>query len=227
MQEIHASQVKAARALIGWSQEDLAGLTGLSSTTIRKIENGVISPRSRTMNAIRDAIEKAGWELIYPEGIRRRQQEITIYNGVDGKDRFYNAMMEHVRANGCEIYASFLSQDMLMRSLGAHTKSNINRLDQLNEVAQVKCLLAEPNDMPLLLQNFQFRTITERYMAGAPFFIYGNNIVFALPEGKESFQYLLHSNGNLSQCFQSRFHDLWDVANPLLHAINGKNARTG
>lgn len=227
MQEIHATQVKAARALIGWSQEDLANLTGLSSTTIRKIENGVISPRSRTMNAIRDTIEKAGWEFIYPEGIRRRQEEITIYNGMDGTDRFFNAMMEHVRANGGEIYASFLSQDMLMRSLGAHTKSNVHRLDQLNEVAQVRCLLAEPNDMPILLQNFQFRTIAEHYMTGAPFFIYGNNFAFALPEGKETFQYLLHGNSNLSQSFQSRFHDLWDVANPLLHAINGKNAQTG
>jgi transcriptional regulator with XRE-family HTH domain len=49
---INARQIKAARALLDWSQEDLANTSGLSIATIRKIESGHISPRGKTINSI-------------------------------------------------------------------------------------------------------------------------------------------------------------------------------
>jgi len=45
---INARQIKAARALLDWSQENLASASGLSIATIRKIESGHISPRDKT-----------------------------------------------------------------------------------------------------------------------------------------------------------------------------------
>lgn len=44
-----ARQIKAARALLDWSQEDLAIRAALSIATIRKIESGALSPRDKTM----------------------------------------------------------------------------------------------------------------------------------------------------------------------------------
>lgn len=64
MYPIHARQIKAARAILNWSQQDLAQSTGLSITTIRKLEMGFISPRNTTTNVIRQAIEGAGIEFL-------------------------------------------------------------------------------------------------------------------------------------------------------------------
>lgn len=216
MNEIHASQVKAARALLNLSQEELAAMTGLSITTIRKIEGGAISPRSKTMNAIKHAIEGAGWEFIHPEGIRRRQNEIVIYEGVGGTDMFFDDVLDTVRQKGGDVYGSIISQEMLTQSLGAHAKSNSDRLIKLNELARVKCLLSQPDEMPILLAGYQFRTVLRCYMSAVPYFVYGDRFVLVLPEGRDSFKYILHRSGSLVQHFRTRFLELWDVATPFM-----------
>ena len=59
-------QVKAARALLGWSQQDLARESGVSEPTIGRLEaaDGVLGGRGETAEKIRVALEKAGIEFI-------------------------------------------------------------------------------------------------------------------------------------------------------------------
>ncbi|WP_306111522.1 MULTISPECIES: helix-turn-helix domain-containing protein [Roseovarius] len=63
-------QVKAARALVAWSQHDLAAHSGVSYPTIARLEkeDGPIGGRSSTVNAIRKALEAAGVEFIPENG---------------------------------------------------------------------------------------------------------------------------------------------------------------
>ena len=57
-----ARQLKSARALLGWTAEDLAARTGFHPVTIRKLEsNG--SGSNHTYKTIREVIQKAGIEL--------------------------------------------------------------------------------------------------------------------------------------------------------------------
>lgn len=55
-------QVKAARALLGWSQRDLAENSGVSEPTIKRLEagDGQLGGRESTVAAIRAALEQAG-----------------------------------------------------------------------------------------------------------------------------------------------------------------------
>jgi len=214
MNEIRATQVKAARALLGLSQEELAIRTGLSITTIRKIENGEISPRSTTMNAIRCAVEDAGWEFIYPEGIRRRQDSIIIYEGQNSTDLFFDDMLGTVRETSGEIYGSFVSQDMLLHSLGAHNKSNAGRLVKLNESAYIKGLVAEQNDIPVLLPRCQFKTALKRSMDAVPYFVYGDKQALVIPNGRDHFQYYVILNVVMAHKYRTHFQDLWNDAIP-------------
>ena len=59
--------MRAARALAGWEQSDLAEASGISIATIRKIEQGATGTRPRTEARIVAAFEEAGVQLI-PEG---------------------------------------------------------------------------------------------------------------------------------------------------------------
>ncbi|HAX90734.1 MAG TPA: hypothetical protein DCY07_00800 [Rhodospirillaceae bacterium] len=216
MNVIHATQVKAARALLGLSQEELACMTGLSITTIRKIENGEISPRSTTMSAIRTAVEDSGWEFIYPEGIRRRQDSVVTLEGPDSTDLFFKDMLDTIRQKGGEIYGSLTSQDMFLRSLGAHVKSNADRLLRLNELTHIKCLLSEQDEMPVLLPSYQFKTVSKRNMSAVPYFVYGGKQVIVIPEGREQFSYYLFNKATMAQKYMAQFLDLWEDAIPLV-----------
>ena len=57
---ITAGQIRAARALIGWKQTDLAKASGVSEISIKNIERGVTDPRSSTLGALQQAFENAG-----------------------------------------------------------------------------------------------------------------------------------------------------------------------
>lgn len=57
-------QVKAARALLGWSQADLALQAGVSTSTIADFERGQGRTAPATVEAIRTAIEAAGVAMI-------------------------------------------------------------------------------------------------------------------------------------------------------------------
>lgn len=58
-----ASQIRAARALIGAKQSELARAAGISLATLNNVERGVGDPRTSTLNAIEQALETAGVEF--------------------------------------------------------------------------------------------------------------------------------------------------------------------
>jgi transcriptional regulator with XRE-family HTH domain len=63
------SQIRAARALIGWSQTDVASAAGLSIPTIKRAEaDGGIRVSEDAMLAITNALKKAGVEFIEENG---------------------------------------------------------------------------------------------------------------------------------------------------------------
>jgi transcriptional regulator with XRE-family HTH domain len=63
-------QIKAARALLAWSQGDLAERSGISEPTVARLESadGELGGREDTAQRLRAAIEAAGVEFIDENG---------------------------------------------------------------------------------------------------------------------------------------------------------------
>ena len=57
---IRPEQVRAARALLDWSREELSGACGVPPRTLHRLERGEGEPQRRTVDAIRAALEAAG-----------------------------------------------------------------------------------------------------------------------------------------------------------------------
>jgi transcriptional regulator with XRE-family HTH domain len=60
------AQLRAARALIGWSREDLANKSGVGAGTIKDFEINGSDPKQGTVQKWRRALEQAGVEFIDP-----------------------------------------------------------------------------------------------------------------------------------------------------------------
>jgi transcriptional regulator with XRE-family HTH domain len=58
------AQCRAARALIGWSQEELAAASKVEKATIANFELGKRAPYACTLDGLRAALEAAGVEFI-------------------------------------------------------------------------------------------------------------------------------------------------------------------
>jgi predicted transcriptional regulator len=67
-------QIRAARALLDWSQQDLADKAIVSLNAVARLERGAVDPRLSTLSAVEAALVKAGAEFIAAdhkgEGVR-------------------------------------------------------------------------------------------------------------------------------------------------------------
>lgn len=66
--DIHPAQLRAARALVGWSRATLAEAAGTTERTLARLEAGENAPRDATASAIRAALEAAGVDFIAENG---------------------------------------------------------------------------------------------------------------------------------------------------------------
>lgn len=57
---LQPSQCRAARGMLGWSQEQLAGSAGVSRATVADFEREIRTPVPNNLAAIRRALEEAG-----------------------------------------------------------------------------------------------------------------------------------------------------------------------
>ena len=66
---ITGSQIRAARALLGWSQRNLADAAIVSETAVMKLETQRADTRTSTVLKVRHALEAAGIEFVNrPDG---------------------------------------------------------------------------------------------------------------------------------------------------------------
>ena len=79
--KVSIRQVKAARSLLAWSQEQLAAAADVSIPTIKRLEaqDGPLGGRDETGIKIRSALESAGIDFIDENGggagVRLRKQK--------------------------------------------------------------------------------------------------------------------------------------------------------
>jgi len=73
-------QIRAARALLGWSQQQLADKAIVSLNALARLEKGSVDSRVSTFQAVEKALTKAGVEFLSAgekgEGVRLRSPRL-------------------------------------------------------------------------------------------------------------------------------------------------------
>src|SRR5215470_15013082 len=67
-------QIRAARALLGWSQQQLADKAIVSLNAVTRLEKGKVDSRLSTVSAVERALTKAGVDF-WPAGERGEVEE--------------------------------------------------------------------------------------------------------------------------------------------------------
>ena len=79
---VTARQIRAARALLGWSQQELADKAIVSLNALARLEQGTVDSRISTVNAVQKALSKAGIIFLPPdeqgEGVRLRGGNVRL-----------------------------------------------------------------------------------------------------------------------------------------------------
>ncbi len=80
--EIKIHQIRAARSLLDWTQDDLAERSGISKYSVTNMEGGRTEPQKGTLDRIIRSLELAGIEFI-EEGVRLNRNTVTLLKGDD------------------------------------------------------------------------------------------------------------------------------------------------
>src|ERR1700677_4059351 len=96
-------QIRAARALLGISQDELANFAGLTKQGISKIEDGSVQPREGTIADIMRVFSDRGVEFTENQGVRLKPHSLETFEGREGFVHFFETMYEHLQSHGGDI----------------------------------------------------------------------------------------------------------------------------
>lgn len=212
----NAPQIRAARAILNWSQTELAKAVGVSLVTIRKIELDQISPRSSTMVAIHNVLHSAGIEFIDPDGARRRPSDLYVFEGGTGGKDFLEDMLKTAGKCGGEIFIVSPTAAAFAKYCGVSDILKLDALIDLNSTVEIKCLLSNEIEPPFSTPRFQFRTISKNYVDPVPFCTYGQKYAIAVPNGEPFSKLIVVDATKLALLARRHFLSLWDKAPPMI-----------
>jgi transcriptional regulator with XRE-family HTH domain len=112
---IEPRQIRAARALLNWSQGDLAKASGIAVSSIKNIENNITSARKDSLTQIHNAFENAGLEFLSNSGVRFKSSDVEVYEGKERFHDFTDFIYYYLAQNGGDVCISAVDEGLFRK----------------------------------------------------------------------------------------------------------------
>lgn len=219
---ITIKQIRAARAILGWSQERLAERAGLNSKTIQNIEIGEVIPRMDTATAIQSAFENHGLEFLPGNGVRERDEYLTILEGPDVLSRLMDDIYETVKNRD-------MNDDILIIGVPEpnfkhpERKAVENHIKRLQEFGVRERIILKEGDTNFIAPPHWYRWIPEQEFNNCSgFYLYGNK--FGLTSLEDRKKAIIVESDLVSNAFRSFFFFIWNRS--IIHPQTGSSSQT-
>lgn len=204
-------QIRAARALIGWSQGELADHAGLSQTGIARIENGTNKPNSSTLAKITTAFDKFDVEFIGETGVKKRTGEVRMLKGQEGFNAFISDVYETVKEFGGEVCVSNVDERHFDKWLARDNFGYLEKMKALKEERDFcfKILVCEGDDFAIA-KYAEYRWMKAKNFASVPFYVYGSKTAIIL-FGDDITVYVI-DNKDIAEAQRKQFNICWKAS---------------
>ncbi len=204
-------QIRAARALIGWSQSDLADHADLSQTGIARIENGTNQPNSTTIEKIRAAFDKVDIEFIDNSGVKKRTSEVRTLRGTDGFKAFLDDIYEVAKTEGGELCLHNAKPENWYDLVDKDWYHSIHakRMIEIKDNIKVKITAGE-GDWTFIGSEFaEYRWFPKKLFNDQSIYAYGPKLAFISFNKNDSTIQIL-DNREFSEGFRVLFNSAWE-----------------
>lgn len=205
---ISIEQIKAARGLLDWTQDELAQASSVSLPTIKNIEQRLSIPRVNTMQAIQAAFEKSGVEFLDNTGLRfsSNRVDVRILEGRDNSLLLWQDIADSLKPGGERLIMGMEAR--MFESVSDPRAVDILRKTEEKQITG-RVLLAEGN------RRFIDPTVEYRWISGAdttqlPYYIYDDKVAILLWEPLQ--RVIRIENKALADAYRKHFHALWAKA---------------
>jgi transcriptional regulator with XRE-family HTH domain len=198
-------QIKGARGLLDWTQDELAKATGLSRPALNNLERGETSPHSDTLRRIQKAMERAGVEFI-AGGCRLKEMtlDVDVFEGAEALFKLYDDVIATFGNGGGVIYISGVDERKFMKAGG---KQFLEYLKKFEELGIVDNLLAKEGDVHLVVPAKYYRWVPEEIFSQTPYMVYGDS--YAIILWGPPVKIVLIRNAEIAASYRKQFLAHW------------------
>lgn len=208
------AQIRAARALIGWSQGELAEQADMSQTGIARIENGTNNPNSATLEKIRAAFDKADVEFIGGSGVKKRSGEVKKFSGTTGLIQFMDDVYNCARHDGGKMYFYNIVPENWLVSLGQDWWDyHANRMSQHNKKTDIRILIPEGNTNFISSKYAKYKWFPQKFGLSLQksLYAYGDKLGFVtFDKNVEKIEVITLHNSDFADGMRAMFEISWD-----------------
>ena len=208
---ISIEQIKAARALLEWTQEDLAKAAGLSKPSINNIERRIAHPKVDTLLSIQKAFEEGGVEFTDGPGVKLNNTPLKTYvwEGEDSLMRLTHDIFETLQGTGEPLRVAGVEEKKFRGMGGDRIVKAIEK--RLKHGIKNKILSLE-GDTNFIEPAEHYRWLPKEFFPRTPYYVYGNKYAIFLwgPPKKV----VVIENAEITQSYREQFEALWNVATP-------------
>jgi len=212
--EIISAQCRAARALLNWSQPDLATACDIHVQTISAFENESSTPTKTTLRKIMDALQNQGVEFLPDSGVRLKIQSVRIYQGGERYSDFYKDVYEVARTIGGDFCVSNVNEREFIRWHRGEVDLHIGRMEdiaQTNPNFRMR-LLSREGDTYMPARGYaSYRWITEEQFKDIPFYVYGDRLAIMIFSKDDVYINVIRDK-RVADAYRAQFDLAWNQA---------------
>lgn len=204
-------QIRAARALVGWSQGELADHSGLSQTGIARIENGTNQPNSSTIEKIITAFDKADIEFIDTTGVKKRPEgKVTVLHGHNGFRTFLEGVYETLKEKtDRSVVVNNVSEDQFLKWEKDYAKLHEQRMASIKAHYRI---IVEKGDSNFTASDYaEYRCVPSQNFSNISYYIYANITALIYFTEDNVKVYTIHSDA-IADFFREEFNKAWESA---------------
>lgn len=208
---ITTAQIRGARGILNWSQQDLAQRTGISATSIGSIENGQTTPRESTLSTIRKTLENAGIEFIGLEGVKLRSNDVRVFTGQQGYNDFFDDVYETLNKNPGIVRVSNVDERKFVQWHGELGTDHLHKMDALkSKNVTYKILICEGDEYFPASNYAEYKWLPQSQFSTVPFYVYGDKLGIILFDAQPKI--ILINFPAVAYAYIKQFDAAWQTA---------------
>ncbi len=207
---ITIEQIRAARALLNWSQEELASAAVISKPAVANLERGSAQPRTETLNAIQKALEDGGMEFLDNTGVRLRGEKLNVqaFEGKNAIFRLWDDQFETLHHNGGVRMFFGIDEKNIDHLVGQKTFRNMMEKFHKNNITSK--LLIREGDTYFVEPVSHYRWISNELFEQIPFCVYGNKYAINITSPHQ--QIIIIESKTIAESYRKQFEHIWENA---------------
>jgi transcriptional regulator with XRE-family HTH domain len=207
---VSISQIRAARALLNRSQQEVAEICGIKKGTLSEIENEHSPGKATTLRALQLYFENRGLEFLDGDGVRRNQTGLRHYSGAMGFREFYDDIYEAARTVGGDLCLFNGVSELVLKWLGEdHRARQVERMSKIKDHYRYRVIVEHGDATAFGSDYCQYRWFPPDLFNDKTIFIYGSKVAFVNFDN-DDVQVLVIDQQEISDTQRLFFNHVWD-----------------